>query len=83
MARHPELGLLRFSPSVGAIELAGKMFPVSKAELKLEDQKPALQWTVQPAPVSSPGAGPMLLLGSLALMLLPVAAAFWARRAMQ
>jgi nitrous oxidase accessory protein len=83
MGRHPELGLLRFSPSVGAIELAGRMFPISKADLKLEDPHPAMRMTVQPSAAESRPAGVGILAGGMLLLLLPFAAAVWSRRAMQ
>lgn len=80
LARHPALGLMRFSPSVTAIEFAGRMFPLSRAELKLYDERPSIHLTVRPRSDESPGANAWLLIGSIALLALPLAGAHWAGR---
>lgn len=78
----PELALLRFSPSVAAIEFAGRVFPAFKADYKLEDPRPAARPTVTPSPRSG-SAGGGLLATSLGLMLLPALGVRWARRVLR
>ncbi len=82
-ARHPELALLRFSPSVGAIELAGRLFPSTRGEMQLEDLRPSVRPTLPPAPGSGPPANPGILALSAALLLLPAGAAFWTRKVLR
>jgi nitrous oxidase accessory protein len=83
LAKHPELGMLRFSPSVSAIEFAGRMFPISRADLKLQDDRPATRMTVQPRAAENLGPNLALLAGAAMLLLLPWAAAKWAGRIFQ
>lgn len=83
VARHPELGLLRFSPSVGAIEFAAKMFPITRPELKLEDARPAMHPTIVPRSRGEARASVPVLAGSVLLILLALAGGLWARRLMR
>jgi nitrous oxidase accessory protein len=78
LAAHPELALLRFSPSVAAIELAGRIFPLAAGELTLVDERPSLR------PGAARGrpqrhAGVEVLAGAVALIMLPAAAWSWSR----
>lgn len=82
-SRHPELALLRFSPSVSAIELAGRLFPISRGDLTLEDPAPAVRPTIAPRRTRRAGADVGLLGAAALLVLLPAAASAWARRAMR
>ncbi|HLG42299.1 MAG TPA: nitrous oxide reductase family maturation protein NosD [Planctomycetota bacterium] len=81
--RHPELALLRFSPSVTAIELAGEMFPVSRGDLKLRDPRPAMRPPFLPKADGAAGVGVSILAIAAALLTLPIAGLIWARRALQ
>ncbi|MBI2932395.1 MAG: nitrous oxide reductase family maturation protein NosD [Planctomycetes bacterium] len=80
---HPELALMRFSPSVAAIELAGRLFPITQSELKLEDPRPAVRPTVRPRATERDGANPGILATAAALVMLPGAASLLARRALR
>jgi len=85
MALHPELALLRFSPSVSALELAGRLFPLTRTDLKLEDAHPAMRPTVRPrAPEPAERNASGAVLGvSAVLALLPALAAAWAGKVLR
>lgn len=80
VSSHPALALLRYSPSVLAIELAGRLFPIARGDLKLEDLRPAMRPTVEFGALAPARA--CLLLPSVGgvLILLPLLARAWARR---
>lgn len=79
LGRYPELGLFRFSPSVAAIEFAGRLFPISQADLTMEDLRPALRPTVAPRRGERQGVNGAVLSAAAALVFLPLAGALWAR----
>jgi nitrous oxidase accessory protein len=79
VGRHPELELLRFSPAVGAIEAAGRLFPRGRQELKLEDERPAVKPTYVPPAENARVSNGWILASSFALLVLPFAGVFWAR----
>jgi nitrous oxidase accessory protein len=82
VAAHPELAILRFSPSVAALELAARLFPLGRGDLKLEDPRPSVLPTVVFHPrARRPNAA--VLAGAGALVLLPMLVAFWALRWMR
>lgn len=78
IGRHPELALLRFSPSVQAIETAARLFPLFRSDRLLEDAHPAMRPTLDPAPRAQ---GPRSLWAGL-LAVIPLAGLAWTRRAM-
>ena len=80
VSSHPSLAILRFSPSVMAIELAGRLFPIVRGDLKLEDPCPALRPTVAIGGDATARTSPVLPALGAALILLPVLARAWARR---
>ncbi len=79
---HPELAFLRFSPSILAIERAGRIFPSSAGELQLEDARPSVRPTVARR---DPGARfhPDMMLLTFAFTFIPLGAAFWAWRSLR
>lgn len=78
--RHPALALLRQSPSVSAIELAGGLFPVTPGEEILVDPRPAVQPKLPKASADGRPRNSLLPFLAGALVLVPVAAARRARR---
>ena len=80
VSSHPSLAILRFSPSVSAIELAGRLFPITRGELQLEDPHPALRPTVALGGGAPGPARALLPLMGMALIVLPLAVRAWARR---
>jgi len=79
IGRHPELELLRFSPAVSAIEVAGRLFPRGRQDLRLEDARPAVMPTFQPASTEPRSSNPWILGGAVLLVLLPAAGFSWSR----
>jgi nitrous oxidase accessory protein len=80
VSAHPALALLRYSPSVSAIELAGRLFPITRGELKLEDPTPSMRPTLPPNSGRPRQADHSVLLLAGLLILLPVAARSWTGR---
>ncbi|MBI3268047.1 MAG: nitrous oxide reductase family maturation protein NosD [Planctomycetes bacterium] len=89
VGRHPELALLRQGPSVAALEMAGRLFPLVRGERTLEDARPAMRPTVRPLPrrgaeersAAVTGVCTMLLRGcAVALVAIPLFVAAWSRR---
>lgn len=78
--RHPSLGLLRQSPSVAAIELAGNLFPVTPGEALLEDPRPAVNPKLPQVHSDERPRSGLLPYVAGVLVLVPLAAARGARR---
>jgi nitrous oxidase accessory protein len=80
---HPSLALLRHSPSVAAVELAGKLFPIAHGDVTLEDASPAMRPTIAFAAPARPSPGFLLPVLAAILVALPFIARAWAGRMLQ
>lgn len=81
LRKHPQLAILRQSPSIAAIELAGDLFPITPGEVILEDARPATRPSLPAVRRERPTRGWTVPMIALALVVVPLAAARGARRA--
>ncbi len=64
---NPALELFRYTPAQQAVDAAGRLFPVTRPEVLIEDSAPLMR---SPVPVPTTGTGRGLLLASAALVVL-------------